>query len=299
MQVSVAVVKLQALVSAIKLKVDTAAPKFSADIAAVLLRADTISGNFARILKISDAATLTDVQAKELGKLFLELTAIDDSLTLEFTKGSLEAVATTEVLLRSTDKPLSDLPSVGDDPAKVFSFAPKFDYFSVADISTKVDTKNLLNNFSNREGPSVGQFYVDPTYFLEDYVLDGVPTKSFTKSIGDLLGVTDDVFGTANVDDDQTMFFSKTLLELKTASDALTIQISRTLQDTAYQSDLQAKILSRNSSDSVTMSEVVDVELGKVLAESKTVSDSGSLRMTSYADITYFAEDYVGTSLTF
>lgn len=44
---------------------------------------------------------------------------------------------------------------------------------------------------------------------------------------------------------------------------------------------------------------VITTGLSKELFESLTAGDSGLLFMTDYADITYFAEDYVGTSRTF
>jgi len=52
-------------------------------------------------------------------------------------------------------------------------------------------------------------------------------------------------------------------------------------------------------SDSIRVSDTTFLSIGKVFADTMSVSDSGSIRMQNYCDFDYFDEDYVGTSTTF
>ena len=47
------------------------------------------------------------------------------------------------------------------------------------------------------------------------------------------------------------------------------------------------------------LSDAVAKQASKLLAETASVSDSGTLRMQNYSDLTYFLEDYVGVSRVF
>jgi hypothetical protein len=55
----------------------------------------------------------------------------------------------------------------------------------------------------------------------------------------------------------------------------------------------------REVSDSISVSDTTFLSIGKVFADTMSVSDSGSIRMQNYCDFDYFDEDYVGTSTTF
>ena len=399
MPIRASVVELQALASEIRLKADTAAvkldaavqadllkavtayvelraqtyaPVIDASVSAVLLKVDAIVGEFVRFLSFADNAAISDAQLKAISKAFVELLGAIDTVSKELGKGVTESLTTLDVYVHAVDKQLTEALAAIEQVSKGLEQAPKFDSASVSDDAVWAASKEFSETFGQREGPFVGQNYVDPTYLAEDYVLDGNPIKLLTKVIVDLLGVTDDFYGVANVDDDQIIVFGKSLLDMpvtsdqanksfsrtgvasaavatdsaavttgKTLADVLsksdilvrdvgksladsantadseTLAVSKTLadsavfsdflvtstakalQDTALLSDLAAKNLSRNRSDSVTIVEVSSREPGKGLSDSAATSESGLLRKTDYADITYFAEDYVGSSLTF
>lgn len=55
----------------------------------------------------------------------------------------------------------------------------------------------------------------------------------------------------------------------------------------------------REVSDSLTLVDATFLSIGKRFADTMALSDSGSLRMQNYCEFSYFAEDYVGSSLTF
>ena len=88
-------------------------------------------------------------------------------------------------------------------------------------------------------------------------------TFNIAKALADTANVTDDFDGAASVEDDQVMQF----------------------------------VTSR--SETATASESASLLAGKGLADSASTGDSGSLRMQGYCDDSYFAEIYLGTSITF
>jgi hypothetical protein len=83
------------------------------------------------------------------------------------------------------------------------------------------------------------------------------------KNFADFVGVTDDFYGEATIDDEQTNFVGKNLTENLPTSELRTVALQRTLQ------------------------------------ESANVGSSGLLAMTDYCDSTYFSQAYVGTERIF
>jgi hypothetical protein len=53
------------------------------------------------------------------------------------------------------------------------------------------------------------------------------------------------------------------------------------------------------TADIVSVTDSIVVSLGKIISDSLSVADSGTLVSQGYCDLTYFAEDYVGTYITF
>ena len=51
--------------------------------------------------------------------------------------------------------------------------------------------------------------------------------------------------------------------------------------------------------DSALLGDATAVAAGKVLLDSASTTDAGSLRSQGYSDFTFFAEDFVGASTTF
>lgn len=83
------------------------------------------------------------------------------------------------------------------------------------------------------------------------------------KNFADVVGVTDDIYGEAVIDDEQTTFVGKNLTENLPTSELRTVALQRTLQ------------------------------------ESANAGSSGLLAMTDYCDSTYFSQAYVGTERIF
>lgn len=159
----------------------------------------------------------------------------------------------------------------------------------------------------------------------------------FNRSLTDSADATDDFDGVATSEDDQTMSIAKARTELVSPTDLFSFLFGSTLQDSWTVSDQHITVFGKGLTDSASTSELQVFNINKVLAdvvstsetfdesiisetvnsENTTVSessslltekgladsastgDSGSLRMQGYCDDSYFAEIYLGISLTF
>lgn len=101
----------------------------------------------------------------------------------------------------------------------------------------------------------------------------------------------------------------KALADSQSTSDAIgSFDIEKILSDTATLVDFASLsdgdgleyILGKGITDATTdTTDSSTLSFDKALTEELAGTDAGALRMTDYADITYFAEDYVGSSRTF
>lgn len=58
-------------------------------------------------------------------------------------------------------------------------------------------------------------------------------------------------------------------------------------------------IIYKELNDSVSVTDNTFMSIGKTFADTIGATDAGSLKMQNYCAIDYFADDYVGLSLTF
>lgn len=85
-------------------------------------------------------------------------------------------------------------------------------------------------------------------------------------------------------------------------AEQLSLVLGIPLADVSTATDVIAYVFdaARSFADStLTADQLASIGVEKLLTDAASAVSSGSLRMTDYADITYFAEDYVGTSATF
>jgi hypothetical protein len=93
--------------------------------------------------------------------------------------------------------------------------------------------------------------------------------------------------------------FDKALTEFPLTGDLSTFSLAKLSVDGAGATDAPQLSVSRGLSDSVGQADVALREAAKVLSDSAATSEAGNVRMTDYADITYFAQDYVGSQTNF
>jgi hypothetical protein len=98
------------------------------------------------------------------------------------------------------------------------------------------------------------------------------------------------------------LVIDKVLSDASISNDTLTSDITKPLTDSYTSTDLLDRVFDsiRDFTETLTSADSINsFAIGKALNESAGSTEAGSLRMTDYADITYFAEDYVGSSRTF
>ena len=135
-----------------------------------------------------------------------------------------------------------------------------------SDSSTPTDTKAI--SFGKAQADSVTE---------SDLV-----SKNFSKSLSHVVYPYDDLNSTV-IGDSENMQFTKVISNAVAPTDTFTRVVG----------------FIRSYSDSTTLTDSKANSFGKILNDTTTTSDSGTLFSQGYCDITYFAEDYVGYSRTF
>lgn len=280
---------LQAIASYVELQTQTYASVFDASVAAILLKADTIVGEFVRYIYLTDQAVTSEALIRAISKVFGDLATTLDVANKEVAKPVSDAASAADAAALSSLKSLSDAPSTADAAAKTFVRAPATELLTSTDATIVVPQKGLFDVAYSLEGPAFGQTYVDPTYFAQDYAWDGSPAKDFGKNLSELLDSTDD----------QTIFFTKSLISHATVDEVFSRFFTTSRADSFSPSDVVLLTASKALASGAVNADSVVVLAGKNILDAADAADAGSLRMTDYADISYFAQDYVGTSLSF
>lgn len=238
------------------------------------LLADQLDIVFVKVL--SDAATALDVIAtKNLGKRNADTFGVSDSSSLGFGKGESDSsFATDGQPTIGFGKNSSDIQTTADVSRYDFS-SSKEDYFSAIDAYASHLHKPADDSasLSDAQYISFGSVYSDNVSNNDDQSI------SLEKALADIV-TTDDIF---SAEDELQQAIGKTLSDDFSVTDesSIVVDFNREFDETLYIIDES------------------DISFLKGNSDSADTSDSGLLFMTDYADITYFAEDYVGVSRTF
>lgn len=176
-------------------------------------------------------------------------------------------------------------------------------------------------------------YFINLLSFDEAVNLTETQAISINKALSDIAAVADQISIGANkpiadittISDAVSVInsFVRTYADTVNTSETLANSVGKVLSDAAVHSDTTTIAFTKFLTDVVTSSDtlvgisfgdvegdavVVDalgvdddpiVEVGKILDDSAAATDSGVVFMHDYCDITYFLEDYVGTSRTF
>jgi hypothetical protein len=299
---------LQALVTELRLRASTTTDSLEARANAILLyaaveylllKADATVGDFIDFINLAEAFSTQDAVSLLASKPFTDAQTTTDQLVAVLAKVLADGLNTSDEALLNTDKPLTSAALVADIAAKTFGKLADTDFVTAADYSDLTAVKNFPEVAYAAEGPGTGQIYADLTYFAEDYVREGFPTRGFFKVIGDTLDATDDFLGVANVDDDQIIFFGKSRMDHAVTSEVFSRAFTTSRTDGVSPTDIVLLATSRPAASAFVAADSTVKTIGKTPADTATSADAGALRMTDYADISYFAQDYVGTAFSF
>lgn len=226
--------------------------------------------------RLSDSFALIDKAALEARKAAFDSLAVADHISsINTAKQLAEATGVSDQVALAVGKVLADAFSLGDTKAITTSKALA-DTFgltdaqqtslqkSIADSVSLTDTFYLVLVFIRSAADSVAasdlaSFVLAKAPFNESVVTSDESVRTLSKSITDGVAMND---GTS-VGDGSTFYFEKNINNIAAVSDASSIQVQKSPTD------------------------------------SVATADSGLLVLQGYCDITYFSEDYVGTSTSF
>ena len=214
-----------------------------------------------------DGLEYTDVKPSSdlVGASDLAVTALNKALA--------DAVALTEALQQVVTKVLADA-ATATEQAFLELGRP---------VADSVTATELLDRIFDAV-----RAYSDSVSHTETLAFDS------TKSVSDTYTPTDsfDRVFTANLAPSDS----------QSVADSYVFDGTKVQADSAAATEVFERIFQANLtvSDSIlTLDALASIGVEKLLTDAISAVSAGSLRMTDYADITYFAEDYVGTSTTF
>lgn len=142
----------------------------------------------------------------------------------------------------------------------------------------------LLKNHAELDDTNRNPFFPDSVVSVDNTYI------GFGKHVSDFLDTSNDAI---------SLGVTKGLSDTFSLTDIVNISVGhiRTISDSVTTTDTAATNFFKFIEDSVLMSDTLRFESG--FSDTISSTDAGLLIMTDYADITYFAADYVGISLTF
>lgn len=203
--------------------------------------------------------------------------------------------------------------SISKESSKGFS-----DGFEVQESIDVLRGKNVFNPVVFSDGETyflqdyIAEDYVLPSQCIREFYKNGLdftitvadqPAIQYNKAFAEAVLVTDYLDGELDKTD-KTIDFFKASDNVPVVSDSFSRQVNfvRSFSDLASIAESKAISLSRGVSDSAAVTDLFSYEIfiGVNLSDSSSASDAGSLLAQGYTDsMTYFAEDYVGSSRTF
>ena len=270
------------------------------------------TANFSEVLGFSitkpfaDAGQTSDEVsfAIEYFREFSDTWAATDATTLSTTTTRFDTATFNsglELVTLDTTKPFSESPVARDvinsfdttkginqsvvlgDVSSIATVRLNTDEFSVGEVI------QITNEFyrTKVETPSITDALISATTKpLTDLgTIVGITSFATTKSLSDLINVTDDLDGEAVIDDDQTMTFVKVTSDLGSFADSVALQLvwQRALSDAGITSDNTTFAVGRPLSDTGVAQD----------AYSRQVNYSRAFQETSvFSDTTLFAVTY-------
>jgi len=219
---------------------------------------DTISFN-AKSTR-TDTATTQNPIALNNTKQLLDTSTNTDIKYFQVNKAPIDllAIKNADILSKDSAKVLGDVSINTDTPAYTFS-TPKSDSIGVSETKIQLVT-------------------------------------SYYRTYLDSVDATDDFYGAANVDDDQTARLGKNVVDYSNTFDSKSAYLTTVRNDTATNTDTPYKQSKKTATDSTTTSEVFfyDKITNKPLIDLGNVGDSVYINWQDYCEPNIFEPTYVG-----
>ena len=248
-----------------------------------------------------------------VGKGLVDQTTTTDQLASEVSAVQLDVTVTSDELMGSTLRILADQTYFLDD-----NFVQP-DYFGAALVAkdeasfeVKPVAQDSLSIPADVYSLEILPGYVDQATTSEQLVFER------TYNLSDIVYMSDDVLGAANIDDDEYAQVGKSLLELVSSSDYVTTQTTflRSFDEVGSSSDQIVFGYDKSITEVSTTSEAIGMGVSTVLSDTSTTSETYSNSLNkgaadtattseyrwannqSYLNSTYTAVGYVGTNYT-
>jgi len=258
---------------------------------------------FDRLRMVATSATLA--LAPSFTKL--KVTALNSVLKIQAVVGKFliftnltDGLSVAQIFRWKLDRSVSDNVGVTDDP-KIVPNKRITDPVNLTDAQTFSYAKPLIDNVINISGNYFAEDYVSEDYVASDFVwqLD----KPFANAVA-LTDTFSPVYGKGLTDGAETadslvLSASKIIVDIPTVTDSPALDVQKPLTDSFSVAEAYVAVYTKPISDGTSVTESSVLGVSKAVTDPVDATDSGSLRMQDYCDFTYFAEDYVGTSLTF
>jgi len=272
--------------------------------------ADTSLRASVTFVNLSRTATYV-VPVSEIAYILLASSARMDTSGLFRFNGETIGVADSSVLTFS--KPLTDSLAISDTSALSFVPATKTDSVTSSDSSTRTPQLGKTETISVADSNAIAFTFDTVT---ESLTASDSSVTSFSKPVAETISFSDttlvtliflrDFFDTLTLADTAALsFVPDTKVEAVTSGDSSSYVFDQFLTEAFAMNDL-ADVGDGISFDFidftanvVTITEAAVINTAPSATDSFSLADAGVGAMQDYCDITYFAEDYVGTRFTF
>lgn len=223
---------------------------------------------------------------------------VDELTGYTLDKAVLDTVSTTEVVTRSIgfSRSYSDDCTISDS-VDTLGVGKKLSHqIAALDTLTRAlekllaDTVVVVDNADTNSGDGLEYADVKPSSDLVG--ASDLAVAELVKILEDAVALTELLH----------QVVKKALADDVGTADQVAFAVEQPLSDDYTASDLFDRVFDANlaKSDSIlTLDALASIGVEKLLTDAISAVSAGSLRMTDYVDITYLAEDYVGTSTTF
>jgi len=249
------------------------------------------SPSFSTEKPLADIFLISDAATKGFTKLRADSFSVSDAAPIfSYQLAYFDSLALAETIRRTFSKALVDSSSTTDSTRYVLSKRTA-DIFYITDIASRSTTKTFSDNFVQTDFATR-----DTAKALTDAApLSDAATRSTIKSLADTFGSSEAV----------SRYFGKGLFDTFAFTDTTSRVIGRVISDGFAMNDTAdfadgityQTIKYINNLVFATDAKALTPSLGKT--DALSLASAGYLTSQGYADMAYFAEDYVGDSRTF
>lgn len=275
-------------------------PSFEVDSIALDSTSSTDTVSLGPVKSAFDSSLVTETAIFSANKTLLDTgSSIDLAYVDLYTQLAVTANAQ-ETLLAQVSKPLQEQFELTDIAQIVWqaynnstSTLVATDSLTTSIVAVKQDQASSTDQFSYTASKTASSSFTST---------DTVSTLvNFNRDFNDQIFVTDDFLGSANLDDDQTAFVNKVLINISSTVDLATNAVTKLLDSAANAGDSLTNTTGKNLANSVGLSDTAQFFLftNRFFNETAATNDSGFINNQNYFAESYVEPGYAGTNTNF